>query len=246
MRALLVTSRVTFVPNNYDDLVCGLASCDHVGGLLVLDNADHQLAVRALGLWAAGARGIGAALLRNQLGGSMRRRRAAFAAAGKPVWVLPTINCDGAVRIVRDGGFDLVINARTRFIYKDDILAAPRLGCINVHHGLLPEQRGAMCDLWSLYDGTAAGFSIHQMTSKLDDGAILARVQVSDGSDRDYPAYLAAAARRELDAVRALLADVAARDRVAGTPNTAPPELVYRKTPGWKQVTAFRRKGVRV
>jgi hypothetical protein len=246
MRALLVTSQVTFVPNNYDDLVCGLAANPHIGGLLVLDNASSRLLGRALGLIAAGARGVGSALLRNQLGRSARRRRTAYAAAGKPVWTLPTVNCDHALAIVRDGRFDLMINARTRTIYKDPILGAPPLGCINIHHGLLPTQRGTMCDLWALYRREPAGFSIHRMVPAIDAGEILARVVVSAGGDRDYLAYLQRSAQREVSEVEDVLDRIAARGRVTGDPNVAPPGLRHAKTPDRRQVGQFRRQGLRV
>jgi hypothetical protein len=246
VKALLVTSRVTFVPRNYDDLVCGLAENRHVGGLLVIDNASPRLLGRALGLVAVGARGVGGALLKNRLGRSARRRKAAFARAGKPVWTLPTVNCDRALELVRDKGFDLVINARTRVIYKHPILAAPRLGCINVHHGLLPDQRGTMCDLWALYRREPAGFSIHRMIPAIDAGDILARVQVSDGDDRDYPRYLQRSAQREVTTVAEVLARIAVDNRVLGEPNVAPQGLAHCKTPSRHQVGQFRREGIRV
>jgi methionyl-tRNA formyltransferase len=245
VKALLVTSRVTFVPDNYDDLVCALAQCDRIGGLLVLDNASASLAGRASGLVAAGAYRTGLWLLRNQFGRSMERRRTAFTAAGKPMWVLPTMNCEAARQIVRVGGFDLVVNARTRCIYDEQTLAAPRLGCINVHHGLLPAQRGTMCDLWALHEGQPAGFSVHWMTPEIDAGEILARVVVSDGGDRDYPAYLRASARREAVELPRVLERLAAGDAV-GTANAGEAPVTHRRTPTWRQVGRFRRGGLRV
>src|SRR5690606_523522 len=74
-------------------------------------------------------------------------------------------------------------------IYKRSILQAPRLGCLNVHHGLLPRYRGTMCDLYALSEGREAGFSVHVMTPKLDAGPILRR-QIVGGGTRDYLSYL--------------------------------------------------------
>jgi folate-dependent phosphoribosylglycinamide formyltransferase PurN len=245
VKALLVTSRVTYAPGNYDDLVCGAPALPQIGGLLVLDNGSLTLAARAVGFGAAGARGIGAHLLANYLGRSMARRKRAYAVAGKRVWELPTINSPDAVQLVEDQGFDLVVNARTRDLYQREILAAPRLGCINIHHGLLPEQRGAMCDLWALREHRPAGFSIHVMTAEVDAGPILTRVQVSAGDDRDYPAYLARSTRRELIALAELLAGIEARDVVRGTPNQRATPRADR-TPGWREVGHLRRAGLRI
>jgi methionyl-tRNA formyltransferase len=235
---------VTFVPENYDALVTGLAERPQIAGLLVLENRSRRLLGKALALMAVGAPRIGSTLLRNWFGPSARRRAAAFAAAGKPVWTLPTINGPEAVELVRNQGFDLALNARTRFIYKADILAAPLLGCINIHHGLLPEQRGTMCDLWALFEGRPAGFSVHVMTEAVDAGPILVREQVSDGTDRDYPAYLLKASRREWDVVSALLAKVEGSGQLDGIENKASPGLTTHRNPTPSQIREMRRKGV--
>jgi methionyl-tRNA formyltransferase len=246
MKALLVTSWVTFIPRNYDDFVCGLATCPEVGGLLVLDNRGLALVGKGFALVALGAPRIGWTLLGNLVGRSPVRRRAAFAKHSKPVWVLRTINCSEAVALIRDHGFDLVVNARTRYIYKKPILEAPPLGCINVHHGLLPDQRGTMCDLWALYDNVPAGFSVHRMAPRVDAGEVIARVEVSDGSDRDYRAYLARSAQRERQEVEALLRRIGARGDIDSRPNVPGPDLVYRKNPTWREMRAMRRRGLRL
>ena len=90
MKALLVTSEVTFIPRNYDDLITGMASCPQVGGLLVLRNRDGALARKALGLILLGARGLGTTLLKNQVFGSLahdlfnKEEPILFAVQGKP------------------------------------------------------------------------------------------------------------------------------------------------------------------
>ena len=246
MKALLVTSGVTFVPRNYDDLVVGMASCPQIGGLLVLDNADRGLVRTALGLMIAGAPRVGRILLANLLGPSRRRRELAYARAGKPVFRATSINSRVVAELVRAHGFDLIVNARTRHIYRKRILRAPRLGCINVHHGLLPDQRGTMCDLWSLSERRPAGFSIHVMSRAIDAGPILARVPVSNGSDRDYPAYLVRSARAEVAALRDVLARIEASDGVKGRPNVGSGALVLRRNPTRRQIRVLRRRGMRV
>lgn len=240
LKTLLVTSRVTFVPDNYNAMVARLATCPFVGGLLVLDNANLRLAARAVGAVAFGARRLGWQLLRNQFGRSNRRRLKAYADAGKPIWELETVNCEQAHDIVREHDFDLVINARTRVIYGKKILGLPRLGCLNVHHGLLPDQRGTMCDMWSLYDGLETGFSIHHMTTKVDDGDIVARERTSTGDERDYLAYLQRTSEREAVVVDQLLARIDRNGMPPGTPNRAD-SVVYARTPALRQIPRIRK-----
>jgi methionyl-tRNA formyltransferase len=244
VRTLLVTSRVTFVPRNYDDLVVGMAGCPQVAGLLELQNASPALGLKALGVAAIGAPRFGMALLRNLLGTSSTRREVAYDQEGKPTWRLATINDPAAHDLIRRYGFDLVINARTRFIYRDAVLGLPPLGCLNVHHGLLPRQRGTMCDLWALSEGAPAGFTVHAMTRRVDDGGIVCREVVSDGRDRDYLAYLARAARRERRVLTELLAEIEREGRVPLMSNEAPPGLRHRRNPGVREVFAMRRGGM--
>lgn len=246
MKALLVTSRVTFVPDNYDMLITRLAASPQIGGLLVLDNRDGTLLRKAMPLGLIGARGLAFHLFRNYFGDSDARRRRAFEAQGKPVWMLQTINCPSAVRLVTDHAFDLLLNARTRFIYSKEILGAPALGCLNVHHGLLPEQRGAMCDLWALHERGRAGFSIHQMIPAVDAGHIVSRVEMSAPGELDYIEYLRRSGARELEEITSVLKRIEKDGRIAGTPNLAPTDVVMRRNPTARQIRAMRRGGVRL
>ncbi len=246
MKTLLVTSRVTLVPLNYDTLITGLADCPQIAGLLELENRDYRLLAKMLGLGLVGTPRLSYTFLQNWFGATGRRRRAAYAAAGKPVWSLPSINTPAAVKLVRDSGFDLVLNARTRYIYGADILGAPRLGCLNIHHGLLPDQRGTMCDLWALFERKAAGFSIHVMTPDVDGGPLLASEIVSDGSQRNYPAYLRATAHRELAIASKLLAQIEDQDCLPSMPNIAPVKRAHYRNPTLGQIIAMRLAGIRL
>ena len=59
-------------------------------------------------------------------------------------------------------------------ILPDWMLAAPRLGCINVHSSLLPKYRGAAPINWAIAGGERkTGVTIMQMDAGLDTGAML-------------------------------------------------------------------------
>lgn len=247
MKALLVTSSVTFVPKNYDELVIGLAECSEIGGLLILKNGSKKLLWQSLALCLFGAWRLGLQLFINQIGLSNLKRKRAYERQGKPVWSLASVNCKEAVEIVKNHCFDLVINARTRCIYKKEFLQAPRLGCINIHHGLLPLQRGTMCDLWALSEGSAAGFSIHQMTEKIDDGNILRCVTISDGSDRNYLNYLKSSTSRELLEVQSLLQEIKQdENKINGQKNIGHDGLKHRVTPNWRQLREILKSGLSI
>jgi methionyl-tRNA formyltransferase len=59
-------------------------------------------------------------------------------------------------------------------ILSPEILAMPRLGCINVHASLLPKYRGAAPIQWSIYYGeTETGVTTMLMDEGMDTGAML-------------------------------------------------------------------------
>jgi methionyl-tRNA formyltransferase len=68
---------------------------------------------------------------------------------------------------------DVAVVAAYGRILPADALAAPRLGCLNVHASLLPELRGAAPAQWAIARGLAeTGVTIMQMDEGLDTGPI--------------------------------------------------------------------------
>ncbi len=60
------------------------------------------------------------------------------------------------------------------------LLRLPRLGCLNAHPSLLPDNRGPDPLFWTFHAGaTVAGVTIHLMDDDLDTGPILVRSRVT-------------------------------------------------------------------
>ncbi len=75
-------------------------------------------------------------------------------------------------------------------ILPDWMLAAPRLGCINVHSSLLPKYRGAAPINWAIASGEReTGVTIMQMDAGLDTGAMLLQGAMAIG-ERETTAQL--------------------------------------------------------
>lgn len=69
-------------------------------------------------------------------------------------------------------------------ILPPEVLAAPRLGCLNVHASLLPRYRGAAPIQWAIVRGeTETGVCLMQMDAGMDTGPVLARRSLSIGPD---------------------------------------------------------------
>ncbi len=78
---------------------------------------------------------------------------------------------------------DLLVSYGYRHIVPAAVLTECR--AINLHISILPWNRGADPNLWSLIDGTPRGVTIHVMTERLDAGPIIAQRQVDFDEDRD-------------------------------------------------------------
>jgi methionyl-tRNA formyltransferase len=76
--------------------------------------------------------------------------------------------------ICRETRADIAVVAAYGLILPAPVLAAPRLGCINIHGSLLPRWRGAAPIQRAILAGdTETGITIMEMDAGLDTGAIL-------------------------------------------------------------------------
>jgi len=79
---------------------------------------------------------------------------------------------------------DVAVVAAYGRILPPDALAAPRLGCLNVHASLLPELRGAAPAQWAVARGyEVTGVTIMQMDEGLDTGDIRLQRSLSVAPD---------------------------------------------------------------
>lgn len=73
---------------------------------------------------------------------------------------------------------DIGISVSFGYILKKDILSLFPHGCINLHPGFLPFNKGAYPNVWSLVEGTPAGVTLHYVDEGVDTGDIIAQQHV--------------------------------------------------------------------
>ena len=243
LNCLLVTSRITFVPNNYNNLVFGLLQNYHVVGCVELNNFSLGLLLKSIGMMLIGAPRIGFHLFKNCLAAAKNERKKFTKSQNKLYRSYRTINQREALDFIKENEIDIVINARTRCIYKKEVLQVPKIGCVNIHHGLLPAQRGTMCDLWALSENQTSGFTVHLMNENIDDGEILKCVEVPH--DKNYPAYLKSVSSCELNAMIELLDEINTfgLQTRKNLPNCV---VKNRKNPTKIEIGEIRNKGIRL
>ena len=155
-----------------------------------------------------------------------------------------SLNSPEAVRALQEAEVDLGIVLGTR-ILKEPIFSVPRLGCINLHKGKVPEYRGMPPGFWELYDGAkSAGVTVHFVDKGLDTGDVLAISELPI-SPRDTPETLLErlhqeGARTLVGVVKAIQAGTAVRQKQSHTtakakskPTLADVEKLQRVLPFW-------------
>jgi methionyl-tRNA formyltransferase len=73
---------------------------------------------------------------------------------------------------------DLGISILFGYILRAELLRVLPAGCINLHPSLLPYNRGAYPNVWSIIDGTPSGVTLHYIDEGVDTGDIIAQRQV--------------------------------------------------------------------
>ena len=96
-------------------------------------------------------------------------------ALGLPVEQPPTLRAPGAAATLAGYAADVMVVAAYGLLLPPEILATPRLGCVNIHASLLPRWRGAAPIQRAIEAGDPeTGISIMQMEKGLDTGPVYA------------------------------------------------------------------------
>ncbi|HEY6882239.1 MAG TPA: methionyl-tRNA formyltransferase [Polyangiales bacterium] len=97
----------------------------------------------------------------------------------------PTKARDGRLLdLLRSEDLDVALVVAYGKILPEDVLRAPRRGCLNVHGSLLPRWRGAAPIQWAIVSGDAqTGVCLMQMDVGMDTGPVLARRVVDIGEN---------------------------------------------------------------
>jgi methionyl-tRNA formyltransferase len=101
-------------------------------------------------------------------------------AYGLPVWQPRSVKKDvETLRQLRSQQADAFVVVAYGQILSPEILAMPRLGCINSHGSLLPAYRGAAPIQWAIHDGQpTTGLTTMLMDSGMDTGDMLLKSTV--------------------------------------------------------------------
>ncbi len=110
--------------------------------------------------------------------------KAAAAALGIPVIQPPSLRNPAVLQRLREPSADLFVVVAFGHLLREEVLAMPRLGCINVHASLLPRYRGPAPIQWAVINGeTVTGVTTMLMDRGLDTGDILLQAEEPIGPE---------------------------------------------------------------
>ena len=95
-----------------------------------------------------------------------------------PVVFMGQVNNEEHLKYLRKFKIDIIISSSGQ-IFKKDLLALPKIACINRHSALLPKYGGVMPVFWAMYHGEKEfGVSVHYMVEEIDKGNIISRERI--------------------------------------------------------------------
>jgi methionyl-tRNA formyltransferase len=157
-----------------------------------------------------------------------------------------SLNSPEAVRALASCEADLGVVIGTRILTRN-MFSVPRMGCINLHKGRVPEYRGMPPAFWELHDGAAsAGVTVHFVDDGLDTGDVIARSDIPI-APKDTPETLREKLHQEgarllAAAVQSIQLGTASREMQVsreGKPRTKPTVCEIRelraRLPHWRQ-----------
>lgn len=89
------------------------------------------------------------------------------------------LNNKEVLQAIRELKPEIGVSALFGYILYPEFLGLLPRGCVNIHPALLPYNRGAYPNVWSIVEGTPAGATIHYIDEGVDTGDIIAQKKIS-------------------------------------------------------------------
>ena len=104
-----------------------------------------------------------------------------------PIELLNDINGEGLARFAKSAP-DIALSIRYGVILREDAIAVPRCGVLNLHSGRLPDYKGVMATFRALMNGDSElNMTLHTIDdSGIDTGRILAYSSLAVARERSY------------------------------------------------------------
>ncbi len=162
-----------------------------------------------------------------------------------PVTHEDDVNGEEFLRSLREIGPDVVLSVSAAQIFKKELLSLPRLGCINIHCGKLPEYRGMLPSFWQMFNGEEKiSITVHFMGEKIDEGEILLEDSIPIRKKQTLDEHIREAKRRS---AKVIFDALQMMEQGKAQPRPVPKEnAAYFSFPDAKAAAEFRQRGWKV
>jgi len=122
---------------------------------------------------------VGVVVPTNRTGLGVERVKEAARRSGVVVLTQPGRTClDKFLEQLRALSPDIIVVWSYSMILPPEIIKLPRLGCVNLHGGILPEYRGGHVMQWAIINGEReTGVTLHYINEAIDTGPIIAKAK---------------------------------------------------------------------
>ena len=101
-----------------------------------------------------------------------------------PFSIVNDINEDKILERLEALNLDIIISFSAPVVFRERLLNASKLGCINLHCSYLPSYAGLFPSFWVLFKNEKfTGCTVHKMDTKIDNGDILMQEKVEINTD---------------------------------------------------------------
>jgi len=164
--------------------------------------------------------------------------------AESPLPALSSPNSPQGLCVLEEQRPDLIISIRYRRILREEAIAIPRLGVINLHSGILPDYRGVMATFWAMLAGEKEiGTTLHWIVdSGIDTGPVIGIRRKATRPDNSYLANVLGLYVEGCGMVADAVRDIADGRSPGGRPQV--PGGQYFAAPGEPDVERFEAAGL--
>jgi len=153
-------------------------------------------------------------------------------------------NATEFVQSVRQRSVEVIVSVACPFILKDEVLAVPPRGCVNIHHAPLPLYKGMMPTFWQMFHGEkAVGVTVHFMKAKVDEGVALLQESMEVQPGEALHSLIQRAKRHGAHCMARVLRQVKSNSQTPISPGSA--KGSYFTFPTSAEIREFHRRGYR-
>ena len=160
-----------------------------------------------------------------------------------PMFFSKDVNSQETIEWIKKLKPDIILSSGNQ-IFKEELLGIPRIACLNRHTSLLPAYGGIYPVFWCMLNKEEkVGVSVHTMTSKIDEGIIIAQRSLYITPEDSLFSLYEKCFDISVDVVLKAIKKVGSEKY---KPIISRTTKSYYSYPSWKDVRRFRKMGKKI